>query len=101
MPFYRLCSIEKPSHGNFFCLSGHKLLCVGKSLGFWKPLNFLNFLKIYKIKSEMKGSTDRNGCDIVSGRSGNSLIFEGENLSPFKNWLSQNFLFISIIIVEK
>ena len=49
----------------------------------------------------MKSSTDRNGCDIVSGRSGNSLIFEGENLSPFKNWLSQNFLFISIIIVEK
>ena len=58
-------------------------------------------MKGYNIKSEMKGSTDRTGCDIVSDRSGNSLIFGGEKLSPFKNWLSQNFLFFSFIIVEK
>ena len=37
--------------------------------------NFLNFLKIYKIKSEIKSSTERTGCDNISRRSGGSSIF--------------------------
>ena len=70
MLILRFCSIEKPIITNHLYLNGHNLLFAGKSHWFWKSFwpffrNFLNFLKICIIKSEIKNSTERTGYIIL------------------------------------
>ena len=63
---------------------------------FWK----LFFFFYFPIKSGIKSSTERTGCDNGSCWSGVSLFFAKKTLSFWENWLTQNFLLISFIWVE-
>ena len=75
------CAIAKPGLWNFFGFTDYDLLFAEKQLLIAEIqvfevltffINFLNLLKTYPFKSEMKGSIERMGGEIFFCRSGDA-----------------------------
>ena len=90
-------SIEKPGFGNLLYFTFQDLLLAEKNYRFRKSKfmnfdrffrNFLNFLKNYPTKSEVKISIERSSCENFSCRNDYSKFFVRDVRSLGK----QNFL---------
>ena len=94
---------KKPGFGNFFRLSGYNLFLQKNVMNFGKFIEHfqelstalkkvLNFLKFFTIKSEIKTSIERSGCDNCSCRSNGSLIFCQRNVISLGKLILSKFL---------